>query len=157
MVPTCQSPLSSDLQHRGHRKYILGGRDETGQHLQQDSSTLVRDTVAKTPGAISYVAVSVLASTNAVHPIAIDGVKPTLDAISSGHYTFWAYEHMYTMGDENPLYSAFLDFMLTGEVQQQAQTLGYIPINTMKLPGLSATATTTPVALESEVTRRVIV
>ncbi len=117
------------------RKYILGGRDEnTGSRklLKTDSSDTVVATVAETPGAIGYLAASVLKPT--VHPIAIDNVTPTRDNIVSGHYTFWSYEHMYTLGDDNTMVSSYLDFMLTQLMQQKAQQLGYIPIAVMKLP-----------------------
>ncbi|WP_052890927.1 phosphate ABC transporter substrate-binding protein [Thermogemmatispora carboxidivorans] len=117
------------------RKYILGGRDEKGKLLQTDSSVTVRETVAHTPGAIGYLALSVL--TPAVRVLAIEGARPTLADIVAGRYIFWSYEHMYTLGDDNPLLSAFLDFMLSEPVQQKAQEMGYIPIAAMNLKGSS--------------------
>ena len=118
------------------RKYILGGLDEKGTLLQTDSSTDVRATVAKTPGAIGYLALSVLDSS--VRAIAINNQAPTQENIATGRYVFWAYEHMYTLGDDNQLIAAFLDFMLSPQVQQEAQRLRYIPIDAMKLPKLNA-------------------
>jgi phosphate transport system substrate-binding protein len=115
------------------RKYILGGRDEKGKLLQTDSSVTVRDTVARTPGAIGYLGLSVL--TSAVRVIAIDGQLPSLANIVAGRYIFWSYEHMYTLGDTSPLLSAFLDFMLSPAVQQEAQRRSYIPIAAMQLNG----------------------
>ncbi|WP_322481214.1 phosphate ABC transporter substrate-binding protein [Thermogemmatispora sp.] len=123
------------------RKYILGGRDEKGKLLQTDSSVTVRETVAHTPGAVGYLALSVL--TPAVRVLAIEGAKPTLANIVAGRYIFWSYEHMYTLGDNNPLLSAFLDFMLSAPVQQEAQRLGYIPIAAMNLNGASASQAVT--------------
>lgn len=121
------------------RKYILGGRDEKGTLLKTDSSVEVRNTVARTPGAIGYLALSVL--TSQVHAIAIDGEKPTQANIAAGHYSFWGYEHMYTLGDTtNKVQDAYLDFMLTPTIQQLAQKLGYIPIASMKLPSLSTSS-----------------
>ncbi|MBA2287788.1 MAG: phosphate ABC transporter substrate-binding protein [Ktedonobacteraceae bacterium] len=114
------------------RKYILGGRDEKGRLLQTDSSQTVRDTVAHTRGAISYLALSVLNSS--VKAIAIGGKMATPQNIEAGSYAFWGYEHMYTLGNDNPLVAAFLDFMLTSQVQHLAQRLSYIPIADMKLP-----------------------
>lgn len=113
------------------RKYILGGRDENGTLLTTDSSQTVRDTVAKTPGAIGYLAVSVLDAT--VKAIAIDGQSATPTNIESGRYAFWGYEHMYTLDDSNHPIEDFLNFMLTDAVQRLAQQLGYIPIADMKL------------------------
>lgn len=127
--------------------------------LKTDSSTTVRDTVAHTPGAIGYLARSVL--DKSVRAIGIDGQMATPAAITAGHYTFWSYEHMYTPGDDTPLLSAFLDFMLTSEIQQLAQQSGYIPIANMKLPGATGhlqgtDASLASLASESEVTRREI-
>src|SRR5215469_18059039 len=53
------------------RKYVLGGRDQNGKLLQSDSSQTVLQTVANTPGAIGYLALSVLDSS--VREVAIDG------------------------------------------------------------------------------------
>jgi phosphate transport system substrate-binding protein len=115
------------------RKYILSGRDEKGTLLKTDSSVEVRNTVAHTPGAIGYLALSVL--TSQVRSIAIGGEKPTQASIAAGRYSFWGYEHMYTLGDTtNTVPEAYLDFMLTPPVQQLAQKMGYIPIANMKLP-----------------------
>jgi phosphate transport system substrate-binding protein len=111
------------------RKYVLGGRDENGELLQSDSSQSVLQAVAQTPGAIGYLAVSVADST--VRTIAIDGQLPTAAAIHHGQYAFWAFEHMYTLGDNGGVTSAFLDFMLTPAVQNLAQQMGYIPIAAM--------------------------
>lgn len=113
------------------RKYILGGRDEIGTLLRTDSSQTVRATVAHTPGAIGYLALSVLDSS--VKAIAIDSKMATAQNIESGSYAFWGYEHMYTLDDSAPLLTAFLDFMLTPQIQQLALRMSYIPIADMKL------------------------
>lgn len=134
------------------RKYILGGRDENGTLLKTDSSQTVRDTVAKTPGAIGYLAVSVLDPT--VKAIGIDGQSAAPANIEAGRYAFWGYEHMYTLGDSNHPIEDFLNFMLTDEVQHLAQQLGYIPIADMKLsnvpapPGQGSTYTVPGMAFE---------
>jgi phosphate transport system substrate-binding protein len=121
------------------RKYVLGGRDEgTGnQVLQKDSSAAVHDKVAQTPGAIGYLVQA--AVDDKVHPLAIDDKYATKDNIIAGTYTYWSYEHMYTLGDDNPLVSAFLNFMLSSTVQELAQRDGYIPIRDMKLPQVALT------------------
>jgi phosphate transport system substrate-binding protein len=113
------------------RKYIIGGRDENGKLLKADSSATVLDTVAHTPGAIGYLARSVLDSR--VKAIAINGKMATLETIESGQYSFWGYEHMYTLGENSGLMASFLDFMLTPAIQQFAQKMGYIPITSIRL------------------------
>ncbi|GAC1364420.1 MAG: phosphate ABC transporter substrate-binding protein [Ktedonobacteraceae bacterium] len=114
------------------RKYILGGLDENGTLLPTDSSTTVRERVATTPGAIGYLALSVL--DQSVHAININNQASTQENIAAGRYVYWGYEHMYTLGDDNQLTTAFLDFMLTQTVQQQAKKQSYIPIDAMNLP-----------------------
>ncbi len=113
------------------RKYVLGGRDQNGQLLQTDSSQTVLSTVAQTPGAIGYLALSVVNSS--VHIVAINGKAATPGNIANGSYTFWSYEHMYTLGTSNQLAKAFLDYMLTPDVQNMAQHMGYIPVAKMQI------------------------
>ena len=154
IVPIVRPPTSGT--RATFRKYILGGRDENSDHgrlLKTDTSTTVRDAVAHTTGAIGYLALSVF--NNSVHALAIDGYKPTLKNIETGHYAFWSYEHMYTTGNNNVLATAFLDFMLTATIQQVAQNMGYIPIANMKLgstePGAPSANVTLAVTHESEI------
>ena len=113
------------------RRYILGGRDQKGTLLTSDWSQTVLQTVAQTPGAIGYLAVSVLNST--VQQVAIGGKLPTAANIQGGQYAFWGFEHMYTLGDDDALSEAFLTFMTGSEVQQLAAQLGYIPIANARL------------------------
>jgi phosphate transport system substrate-binding protein len=113
------------------RKYILDGRDENGRFLKTDSSVTVRDTVAHIPGAIGYLALSVL--TPQVRVLAIDGQEPTAQNILTGRYSFWSFEHMYTLGDTSPALSAYLNFILTPPVQLEAQRMGYISITSVQL------------------------
>ncbi|HKF37921.1 MAG TPA: phosphate ABC transporter substrate-binding protein [Ktedonobacteraceae bacterium] len=109
------------------RKYVLGGIEESGHPLTTDSSTSVINTVAHTPGAIGYVTTVLVNHT--VRMIGIDGVTPTLQHIKAGRYKFWGYEHMYTLENGSNATTTFLDFMLTAEVQQLAQQLGYLPVS----------------------------
>jgi phosphate transport system substrate-binding protein len=120
------------------RKYILGGRDENGRLQQNDSSTVLLNKVAHTPGSISYLALSVVDAS--VHEIAINNKMATPENIANGSYAFWSYEHMYTLGDNNALANAFLDFMLTPDVQHLAQDMHYIPIANMNLSTTGASS-----------------
>jgi phosphate transport system substrate-binding protein len=152
IVPVVRPPTSGT--RATFRKYILDGRDEIGTLLTSDSSATVLNKVATTRGAIGYLAVSVLNSS--VHPIAIDGQNATLQNIEAGRYSFWGYEHMYTLGEDNPIAAAFLSFMLTPQVQQVALELKYIPIADIKFPqfGLSqqeASLGYPPIPYESEI------
>ncbi|GCE18175.1 PstS family phosphate ABC transporter substrate-binding protein [Dictyobacter kobayashii] len=118
------------------RKYILGGGDEIGTPLKVDDTQQVVNTVANTPGAIGYIALSALKPT--VKAIAIDNASPTAETISNGTYNFWSYEHMYTLGDNNSLLSAFLDFMISPAMQQEAHQLSYITIDEMNVKKIAS-------------------
>jgi phosphate transport system substrate-binding protein len=119
------------------RRYVLGGRDEKSGLTTISSSQDLVKAVATTPGAIGYLAASVLDSH--VHALSINGYAATLQNIEGGHYSFWSYEHMYTLNvSNNSPVAAFLDFMLTPQVQQQATGLHYIPIADLKFPQLSS-------------------
>lgn len=146
IVPIVRTPTSGT--RATFRRYVLGGRDELSNLVTIDSSQNVVKTVASTPGAIGYLAASVLDPQ--VHALSIDGSTATLQNIEAGHYTFWSYEHMYTLAGSN-LSNAFLNFMLTSQVQQQALVLHYIPTSELKFSQLSsqrpATAPSTPYAL----------
>ncbi|HEX3639684.1 MAG TPA: hypothetical protein VHV10_00175 [Ktedonobacteraceae bacterium] len=105
----------------------MGELEETGKLLVSDSNTTVVDKVAHTPGAIGSVTVAVL--NLLVKPLGIKGVSATEQNVLAGRYTFWSFEHMYTLQNGVNATTAFLDFMQTPEIQQQAQSLGSIPVS----------------------------
>lgn len=107
-------------------KYVMGGGQEVGQPVA-DASTTVIDTVAHTPGAISYVTTSLVNST--VKAIDLDGVSATSQNIQAGKYRFWGFEHMYTLQNGINATTAYLDFMQTSQIQKLVVNLGYISAN----------------------------
>ncbi|MFC4099710.1 phosphate ABC transporter substrate-binding protein [Paenibacillus xanthanilyticus] len=111
--------------------YALGTKTEDLQgSIQEDSSGTVKKLVGETPGAIGYLAFSYLDDT--VKPVKYDGVEPSEATVIDGTYPVWAYEHMYTKGEPDAATKAFLEYMLTDEVQNADVTeLGYIPVNKM--------------------------
>lgn len=112
-------------------KWVLDGKTAAPAQ-EQDSTGMVRQIVADTPGAISYVAFSYI--TDAVLPLSINGVKPTDENVTTNDWIIWSYEHMYTKGEPEELTKEFLDFLLSDEVQENiVGNLGYIPISAMKV------------------------
>ena len=61
----------------------------------------------------------------------LDEVPPTEEAIESGRYPLWSYEHLYTLGPATGETRAFLDFLLAPEMQAQLPRLGFIPAKDM--------------------------
>lgn len=113
------------------KKYALGGAEEaTG--IEEDSSGNVRKIVKETPGAIGYLALSYL--DGSVKALSIDGVAPTKENIVEGKYPVWAYMHCYTRGAPQGPVKAFLDYLMSDEVQKGiVPSLGYIPEVEMKI------------------------
>ncbi|MBY0009716.1 phosphate ABC transporter substrate-binding protein PstS family protein [Paenibacillus typhae] len=113
--------------------FALGTKTEDLQgSVQEDSSGTVKKMIGETPGAIGYLALSYLDDT--VKTLNYDGVEPSVDNVVSGEYPVWAYQHMYTNGEPNEVVKAFLDYMLTDEVQNgDVVDLGYIPANAMQV------------------------
>lgn len=136
------------------RKYVLGGLDETsnstGTLVQKASSVDVLKAVAQTVGAIGYLALSVLDSS--VHALAINGKVASLQNIQNGSYSFWSYEHMYTLGEKNALVTSFLDFMFSPSIQSLSKNMHYIPASDIKLSKLhlSLPGVTVDAAIKSE-------
>lgn len=114
-------------------KFALGtkSQDLPGA-IQEDASGTVRKLVSETPGAIGYLALSYL--DNSVKAVQYEGVEANADNVASGKYPVWAYEHMYTKGEPEGAVKAFLEYMLSDEVQNGDVTdLGYIAINKMQV------------------------
>ena len=114
-------------------KFALGQKtaDLPGS-IQEDASGTVKKLVTDTPGAIGYLALSYIDDT--VQSLQYNGVDATADNVAEGKYPVWAYEHMYTKGDPDASTQAFLDYMVTDEVQNSdVVELGYIPVSKMKV------------------------
>ncbi|AEF17111.1 phosphate binding protein [Thermoanaerobacterium xylanolyticum LX-11] len=115
------------------KKIVLGGKDEVqGEALTEDSNGTVKKTVAEKKGAISYVGFAYVDDT--VKTLKYNGVAPTKENVINGTYPIASYEHMYTKGEPKGVVKAFLDFMMSDEVQKgPAEKLGFININDMKV------------------------
>ncbi len=115
------------------KKYALNGVEEAaGISLTEDSSGTVRKTIAETPGAIGYLALSYADAS--VRALNFNGVTPTIANITNGKYPIWSYEHMYTKGEPTGLAKEFLNYMMGPEVQGKlVSALGYIPVSEMKV------------------------
>lgn len=112
-------------------KWVLEGKTAI-RAQEQDSSGMVRQIVADTPGAISYVAFSYVSKD--VATLKVDGVEPTDENVTTNDWKIWAYEHMYTKGKPDALTQDFLDYILSAEVQEEiVGKLGYIPVSKMKV------------------------
>lgn len=113
------------------KKCALGGAEEAAG-IEEDSSGTVRKIIKDTPGAIGYLALSYL--DGSVKVVGIDGVEPTKENIVTGKYPVWAYMHSYTRGNPSGAVEAFLNYLMTDDVQKTiVPELGYIPETEMKI------------------------
>lgn len=112
-------------------RWVLDGQTAK-QSQEQDSSGMVRQIVADTPGAISYVSFSYV--TDEITPISIDGVAPTDENVMTNEWVIWSYEHMYTKGEATGLTKEFIEYVLSDAIQDTVVgKLGYIPISKMQV------------------------
>ncbi|PWU01115.1 MAG: phosphate-binding protein [Bacteroidetes bacterium] len=113
-------------------KFALDGATPA-EGITEDASNTVKKIISETPGAIGYLALSYFTD-NTVTQMTIDGVKPTAENIQSGKFPVWAYEHMYTKGQPTELEKAFLDYMMSDEVQNTIlPKQGYLPVTKMQV------------------------
>ncbi|NLR09531.1 MULTISPECIES: phosphate ABC transporter substrate-binding protein [Lactobacillaceae] len=109
---------------------LAGHQSKTAQ--EQDSSGMVRQIVATTPGAISYVAFSYVDKT--VQAITLNGVAPTEANVITNDWKIWSYEHLYTKGQPTGLTKNFIRYVQSAAVQKSlVRQLGYLSPDQMKV------------------------
>ncbi|HYF95201.1 MAG TPA: phosphate ABC transporter substrate-binding protein [Symbiobacteriaceae bacterium] len=129
--------IVSRQQSSGSRATIVatvlkGQGDISKEAVVQDSNGKVLDGVASTPGAIGYVDAPYFKA-DRVGALKVDGVAYGPEAVTSGKWPIFAYEHMYTKGEPTGATKAFLDFILSQGFQESTvEKLGFIPVTKMK-------------------------
>lgn len=112
-------------------RWVMKGRTSM-QAQEQDSTGMVRQIVASTPGAISYMAFPYVDKT--IKTIKVDQVRPTNANVTTNKWQIWSYEHMYTKGQASVMTRKFMQYMLSDEIQSKVVAeMGYIPIKAMKV------------------------
>jgi len=103
---------------------VLNGADEcqSATTLTQDSSDAVRQAVEQTSGSISVIGFAYFADPAArqnLNIVKYQSVDPSVPNISNGTYKIVSDANMYTKGEVSGLTKAFLDYMLSRQVQTQ--------------------------------------
>lgn len=118
------------------QQFALNNNKPAKSSIVTDASNTVKQDIQQNPGAIGYLALSYFTSADKgkMTALSIDGVAPTAANIESGKYPVWAYEHMYTKGQATGVTKAFIDYMMSPEIQKGILTQeGYIPVTAMKV------------------------
>lgn len=112
-------------------RWVMAGQPALAAQ-EQDSTGMVRQIVASTPGAISYMAFSYV--DKSIKTVKVDGIAPTPANVYSNRWQIWAYEHMYTLGKPTGLTKRFLQYVQSDQVQNTlVKQMGYIPVNKMQV------------------------
>jgi len=111
------------------------GDATTKTSQEQDDNGAVQKIVAKTPGAISYLAFSYTkgAGADGLKTLSIDKVKPTDKNVKDNKWQIWAYEHMYTTKKTDSNTKKFIKFVSSKSMKKTVKKLGYIPVSDMKV------------------------
>ena len=111
-------------------KYLFDGDDTkfAAGASEEDNSETVRQTVAQTPGAISYLALAYV-NDPSIQAISVDSVAPNIEDIKSGKWPIGGPGYSITKGAPSDIEKAFLDYV-TGEFQSDPvfTKLGLVPI-----------------------------
>ena len=99
---------------------------------EQDSNGTVKEIVARTPGAISYISAAYLSPQ--VQPLKIAGVAATAKNITTNRWPLWSYEHMYTQQTPTKATQQFINYMQSKQVQQTlVKQAHYVNIHDMQV------------------------
>ena len=111
-------------------KFLFAGDDTkfaTGAS-EEDNSETVKQTVAQTPGAISYLGFAYVKD-SALEALGVDGTAPTKENIQAGKWPIGGPGYMITKAAPDGLAKAFVDFV-TGDFQKDPafDKLGFVPL-----------------------------
>lgn len=110
---------------------VLKGAAFTDNAVIQDSNGAVRAAIASTPGAIGYVDAAYV--DQSVKGLAYNGVKYSIEAVTSGKYPVYTFGRMFTKGAPTGAVKAFIDYVTSKEFQEAyAEKNGFVPITKMK-------------------------
>lgn len=92
----------------------------------------VRDVVSRTPGAIGYISIGFVESSNAttsVKSVRVDGVEAGEDTVEDGSYPISRDLYFFTDGEPEGFVADYIDFVRSDEMSQTIRDAGYIPVN----------------------------
>lgn len=114
---------------------VFGAEKNTYKPTQpeQDKSGDVQTLMGSTDNAISYIDFSHFDDSK-FSAIKVGGVEPKSENVLDNSFPIWATEHMYCAKDADEATVAFLEYMLSEDVQGKlVEEQGFIPVSQMKV------------------------
>lgn len=111
-------------------RYLFDGADKFAVGAsEEDNSQTVLETVAQTPGAVSYLGFAYLNNPDVV-ALKINDVAPTRDDIMNGRWPIVGIGYSITKGQPDPVTNAFLSYVISQDFQNSKEfdALGYVPV-----------------------------
>ena len=106
---------------------------DPASRAELDKSGDVQTQMGSTDNAISYLDFSHFDDSK-FNAIKVEGVEPKSANVTDDSFKIWATEHMYCAKDADEATKAFLDFMLSDDVQGElVEEQGFIPVSAMKV------------------------
>jgi phosphate transport system substrate-binding protein len=120
------------------RALFGGGGDRFVEAQTEDNSGALVAKLKQTRGAISYLSTSFADPALAVIGLRGPGgevVTPAAEAVATGAWPAWSYEHMYTRGEPRGAVKAFVDYVLSPAFQEEVvpKLGGFVPITRMRV------------------------
>lgn len=112
-------------------RYLFDGQDKFAVGAaEEDNSQTVLQTVAQTPGAISYLGFAYL-NDSSILAFQIDNVAPNRDDIRNGRWPIVGIGYSISKGQPNPIGTAFLSYVISQKFQssKEFESLGYVAVN----------------------------
>ncbi|MGL4847656.1 MAG: PstS family phosphate ABC transporter substrate-binding protein [Clostridium sp.] len=130
-------PASSGTRDTFTNTILGGNRDLENDAIGaiQDSNGAVLQAMKRSPGAVSYMALTYMNNNEAkenLKIVKIEGYGPSIENIESGKYKFWSWGHMYTKGKAVGLSAEFIQYVMSNKNVETVKKLGFIPIQNIK-------------------------
>lgn len=108
------------------QELVMGKFRITRKAIVQDSNGTVREIVSRDPNAIGFISLGLVNET--VKALALNGVRPTEEAILKREYLLVRPFLFVTREAPNGLAGEFIDFVLSEEIQELIHKEGLIPV-----------------------------
>lgn len=106
---------------------VMDKREIAPRALVQDSNGAVREIVANDPKAFGYISLGLVDAR--VKALAMDGIRPSEEAIVAKRYPIWRPFLFLTRGEPAGPARNFIDYVLGPEGQRMLASEGLVPVN----------------------------